>query len=785
MRLQNLLTLAAAAAAVSAKHAPKLANPCLQKPYATLPFCNASLSNDQRARDAVGRMSLSEKIDALGSKQGPTPSLGLGTYDWWSEATSGIANGEHGAPGEHTHFAYPVTTGMAFNRSLWRATGYTIGREARALMNAGQAYSTLWAPVVNLALHPRWGRNIEVPGEDPFLTGEYAFAFIRGLQNEEGGFLQASACCKHFVANELEKTTQPDGEEWDRRHDDAQVTERDLADSYFPPFQACVKAGVTGLMCSYNALNGVPACANKKLLDTARSWGFNGYVTSDCDADRNVFNTHKYAPTRTEAVRDVLGAGTDVDCGGFVSRHARAALDEGLIDENIINERLVNLFTVRLRLGPFDLSFDVTRPRGPLDRITAQAVCAEAHRETSREGLAQAATLYKNNGVLPLCAKTVLVSGPTANISRATASYYGPRVVCEGAYPGLIDAVRDGGRVQVTYEQDLACRRRGKDGGRSRFGARDGPRLRAGGQGRAGDPAAGRPAAVGNRRRRGGQKSNNDRPPHGDAARRREFTGQPKSRCDRPPRPAVRRCSSLWRPFVRPAVVLRTRGADGVPRDVRGRDLDRRFQPAAGALRLLRGPTAPRRTRAGARAARTRGAPTASTKGRASCPVGSGSPIPPSATGCASSPRRSSSRSRILVIWPPTTSCSSSWCRPGRAPTGWLSRASWRSTASMFLSMRLCPWRFRCRARPSLRPACIRSRPASAAMLAWGSMRRRSFRAATAAWLLYSCNIVVSGVFCVRVWQSVHSGWVNFGAHPSRPAIEAGFAQVISPRAEV
>lgn len=456
MRLQNLLTLAAAAAAVSAKHAPKLANPCLQKPYATLPFCNASLSDDQRARDAVGRMSLSEKIDALGSKQGPTPSLGLGTYDWWSEATSGIANGEHGAPGEHTHFAYPVTTGMAFNRSLWRATGYAIGREARALMNAGQAYSTLWAPVVNLALHPRWGRNIEVPGEDPFLTGEYAFAFIRGLQNEEGGFLQASACCKHFVANELEKTTQPDGEEWDRRHDDAQVTERDLADSYFPPFQACVKAGVTGLMCSYNALNGVPACANKKLLDTARSWGFNGYVTSDCDADRNVFNTHKYAPTRTEAVRDVLGAGTDVDCGGFVSRHARAALDEGLIDENLINERLVNLFTVRLRLGHFDLSFDVTRPRGPLDRITAQAVCAEAHRETSREGLAQAATLYKNNGVLPLCAKTVLVSGPTANISRATASYYGPRVVCEGAYPGLIDAVRDGGRVQVTYEQDLS-----------------------------------------------------------------------------------------------------------------------------------------------------------------------------------------------------------------------------------------------------------------------------------------------------------------------------------------
>ena len=141
-----------------------------------------------------------------------------------------------------------------------------------------------------------------MPGEDPFLTGAYAVEFIAGLQNKQGGFLQASACCKHFVANELEKTTQLDGEEWDRRHDDAQVTARDLLDSYLPPFEACVRAGVSGLMCSYNSLNGIPVCANKGLIDTARSWGFDGYITSDCDADRNVYNTHKYTKTRAEAV---------------------------------------------------------------------------------------------------------------------------------------------------------------------------------------------------------------------------------------------------------------------------------------------------------------------------------------------------------------------------------------------------------------------------------------------------------------------------------------------------
>jgi beta-D-xylosidase 4 len=155
-------------------------------------------------------------------------------------------------------------------------------------------------------------------------------------------------------------------------------------------------------------------------------------------------------------VRDVLTAGTDVDCGEFVTRHASKALAEGLIDEALIDARLVNLFKVRLRLGHFDLSFDVQKPRGPLDMIPESVVCSKAHVQTSYEGVAQSATLYKNDGALPLRrVETLLVSGPTANISQVLASYYGPRDVCGGAYPGLVDAVRDAGRVDVVYEQDL------------------------------------------------------------------------------------------------------------------------------------------------------------------------------------------------------------------------------------------------------------------------------------------------------------------------------------------
>jgi len=316
---------------------------------------------------------------------------------------------------------------------------------------------------VNLAREPRWGRNIEVPGEDPYLSGEYAASFVQGFEHapeDPEGFLQASACCKHFVANEMEATTEADGESHDRHVVDSAVTDQDLADSYLVPFQACVEKGrVSGLMCSYNAVNGVPSCANDWLLRTVArdAWGFDGYVTSDCDADDDVFSSHHYTDTAEEAVKAVLEAGTDVDCQSFVGAHAADALDQGLIDEDLIDARLANLLKVRLRLGHFDLSFDPAAPAGPLDAIAkADAVCSADHVQASMEGLVQSATLYKNNHTLPFHAAQakVLVTGPTANISEATASYYGPGVVCD-AFWSVVDAVADGGSVATTYVPGL------------------------------------------------------------------------------------------------------------------------------------------------------------------------------------------------------------------------------------------------------------------------------------------------------------------------------------------
>lgn len=427
------------------KHEGRLHNPCLDASasFASMPFCNASKPIDERVEDMISRMTVSEKICSLGSGACAVESLGLKSYNWWSEATHGISHVQNGGetPFE-TNFAFPITTAMAFNRSLWKSTGQRIGVEARAFMNAGNAFSTYWAPVINLAREPRWGRNIETPGEDPYLSGEYATEFVQGFERnpDDEEHIQASACCKHYVANSMDSSTVA-GTHWDRNHFDADINQQDLMDSYMPPFQACVEKGkVTGLMCSYNSVNGVPSCASPWLLQTmARdNWKFDGYITSDCDADNDVYKSHHYTDTPEEAVKAVLQAGTDIDCGGFIKNNAQSALDKGVIAEKDLDDRLKFAFRMRMRLNHFD-------PVGPLDKIPASEACSQASQDAAREGAIQGSTLLKNTGgALPLDAtklSKIAVIGPNSDLSKAVAGYYGGNS-CDGKFWTMVDSVQ-------------------------------------------------------------------------------------------------------------------------------------------------------------------------------------------------------------------------------------------------------------------------------------------------------------------------------------------------------
>ena len=201
--------------------------------------------------------------------------------------------------------------------------------------------------------------------------------------------------------------------------------------------------------CTDNAVNGVPSCANDWLLtEVAREeWGFDGYVTSDCDADNDVVFSHHFTDDPNQGVADVLKAGTDVDCGGFVGKYVASALGNGTITEADIDERLAKLFRVRMRLAHFD-------PIGPLSTIGADDICNQYSFDLSQDGPAQSSALLKNTAkALPLEASsvgTVAVIGPNANLSESDSGYYGPHNTC-AEKPGekgppkywtLVDAVQ-------------------------------------------------------------------------------------------------------------------------------------------------------------------------------------------------------------------------------------------------------------------------------------------------------------------------------------------------------
>ncbi|XP_062220354.1 probable beta-D-xylosidase 7 [Phragmites australis] len=402
-----------------------------------IPFCDVRLPVDRRADDLVSRMTVDEKISQLGDQSPAIARLGVPAYKWWSEALHGVSNAGRGIHLDGplraaTSFPQVILTAASFNPHLWYRIGQVIGVEARAVYNNGQAEGlTFWAPNINIFRDPRWGRGQETPGEDPTMTGKYAAVFVRGVQGYgiagavKSTDLEASACCKHFTAYDLEN--------WKgitRYVFDAKVTAQDLEDTFNPPFKSCVEDGhASGIMCSYNRVNGVPTCADYNLLSqTARKdWGFYGYITSDCDAVAIIHDAQGYAKTAEDAVADVLKAGMDVNCGSYVQQHAASALQQGKITEQDINRALHNLFAVRMRLGLFNGNPRYNR----YGNIGPDQVCTREHQNLALEAAQDGIVLLKNDAnALPLSKSKVsslAVIGFNANdATRLLGNYFGP-----------------------------------------------------------------------------------------------------------------------------------------------------------------------------------------------------------------------------------------------------------------------------------------------------------------------------------------------------------------------
>ena len=400
-------------------------------------FLDDRLTVDQRSEILVSQMTVDEKISQLTNHAVAIPRLKVPDYDWWNEALHGVARN-----GKATVFPQAIALGATFDPELAKQVATAISTEARAKYAISQSMGnhskyaglTFWTPNINIFRDPRWGRGQETYGEDPFLTSKIGVAFVRGLQGEDSVYLKTAACAKHYAVHS--------GPEEIRHTFNAEPSQQDLYETYLPAFEALVtEAKVEGVMGAYNAVFGVPACANTFLLQDLLKdqWGFDGYITSDCGAIGGIVGKHKYVKTPEEAAAVALMAGVNLNCGDTY-KHLKKALEEGLVTEALIHERTKQLFKTRFRLGILGDSKD-----NPYLNIGPEEIHSEEHVALAREVAQKSIVLLKNqNNVLPLPKdiKVPYVTGPFANSAdMLIGNYYGVSPNLVTILEGITDAV--------------------------------------------------------------------------------------------------------------------------------------------------------------------------------------------------------------------------------------------------------------------------------------------------------------------------------------------------------
>ena len=387
----------------------------------------------RRINTLLEKMSLAEKVGQLTQiggadwNQGPKPEeiireRGAGSVLWLNDTKKfnvlqRIAMEESPSKipllfaldvihGYRTVFPTPLGMASSWDPSVAEQSQTIAAKETRA---AGLHWT--FGPMVDIARDARWGRIVEGAGEDPYLGSAMAAAQVRGFQGQDlSDPERVLACAKHFAGYGA-----ADG---GRDYDPVYLSEAQLRNVYFPPFQAAVKAGVGTFMSAYMDLNNVPASGNRWLLhDVLREeWGFDGFVVSDAFAVGNLAIQGQARDKRDAALRS-LSAGLHMDmASNSYLENLEALVADGSLSMEQIDEMVRPILSIKMRMGLFENPY--------FDEALLEKVAAlPEHRQTARLAAQRSMVLLHNEGeLLPLSkeSKNIAVIGPLADAMDAT-----------------------------------------------------------------------------------------------------------------------------------------------------------------------------------------------------------------------------------------------------------------------------------------------------------------------------------------------------------------------------
>lgn len=374
-------------------------------------FFDCTRTHEERIAWLLREMTLEEKLGFVSCEVPDLPRLGIRAYALGGEAAHGVQGRNDEGGGEEadvtTSFPQPIGMSASFDPELIRQCGEVIGTEARVVEKRHPGRGLVrFAPTVDLCRDPRWGRNEEGYGEDPFLTGEMGTGFVRGLQGDHPQYIRCAATLKHFYGNNVE-----DGRVWKN----SSISPRNKYELYLEPFRRCIGQGrAEAVMTAYNKINGKVGMLNPEVQKILKDQYGVTHVVSDGAALGITITSHHAYGLHAEALAASLKAGVDgiLDSPADVRNAAAEAFELGLIDEADLDRAIACTMRTRLKLGVYD-----EPGMNPYDRVTERDILSPEAEEICLQMSRESVVLMKNeNRALPLSKdmdmKDLCVIGP-------------------------------------------------------------------------------------------------------------------------------------------------------------------------------------------------------------------------------------------------------------------------------------------------------------------------------------------------------------------------------------